>query len=83
MSDESITTVKDPAANLLYNVCDMVSALWLAEQLRLIRGGLTGSDPMLAAKEKRPYSDDIAAVARKIKADMPIPTTVKGSPARA
>ena len=82
LTDDTIKNVKERAAKLRYTVSDMGSALALAEQLRLVRVGMSVSDPTLSAKEKRPYSDDLGPLARDIKADVVIGRATKSATAR-
>ena len=82
VTDHTIKNVKDLAAKLRYTVSDMGSALALAEQHRLVRVGMSVSDPALSAKEKRPYSEDLGPRAHKIKADVWIGMATKSATAR-
>ena len=79
LTEDTIKNVTDLAAKLRYTVSDMGSALPLTEQLRLVRVGMSVSDPTLSAKEKRPYSDDLGPLARKIKADVGIGMATKSA----
>ena len=83
MTNDTVTAVKDLTTKLRYTVSDIGSALALAEQLRLVRVGIAVSEQFLSAKENRPFSDDLAPVAHKIKADVAIPMAAPGSTARA
>ena len=67
---------------LIYTVSDMRPALALKEQLRLVRVGMAVSETVLSANEEPPYSDDLAPLAIKIKADIGIAIAAKGSTAR-
>ena len=83
MTDATITTVKNHASKLRYTVSDMGAALALAEQLRLVRVGMSVAHPVLSEKEERPYSDDLEPLAEQVKADVGIGMATKGATARA
>ena len=81
MTDQTIENIKALESKLRYTVSDMGSALALAEQLRLVRVGIVVSQLVRSAKEKRPYSDDLGPLARKIKAVVGIGMATKSATA--
>ena len=80
-TDQTIEDVTALVSTLGYSVRDMCSALALAEQLRLVRGGMAVSQLVLSPKEKRPYSVDLGPLSRKIKADVGVGMASKSATA--
>ena len=77
-------TIKDVMAlphKLRYSVSDTRSVLTLAEQLRFVKVGMAVSQPVHTEKEKRPYSDDLAPLAHKIKVELKIRMAPKSATA--
>ena len=56
--------------------------LALAEQLRLVRTGLTVSEESLSAHAKQPYSEDLADLAKEVSADIGIGVATRRPTAR-